>query len=191
MTLSILIFFALLLGVVLWGVLLYNQLIILKNSASKAWSNIDILLKQRNEELPKLVAVCREHIQYEQTTLERVMEARNRIANAIQNDDMNALNMAEDQLRIGLGNLFAVAEDYPELKASKSFLQLQSRITLLEDSIADRREFYNDAATINNIRIKQFPDLIIAKMFSFRAFRLMSFNATEKQDVNVSELFNS
>ncbi|PID50525.1 MAG: LemA family protein [Proteobacteria bacterium] len=191
MTLSILIFFALLLGVVLWGVLLYNQLIILKNSASKAWSNIDILLKQRNEELPKLVAVCREHIQYEQTTLERVMEARNRIASAIQNDDMNALNMAEDQLRIGLGNLFAVAEDYPELKASKSFLQLQSRITLLEDSIADRREFYNDAATINNIRIEQFPDLIIAKMFSFRAFRLMSFNATEKQDVNVSELFNS
>ncbi|MBU0655801.1 MAG: LemA family protein [Gammaproteobacteria bacterium] len=191
MNTGLIIFFSLLGGIVLWGILLYNQLVVLKNNAAKAWSNTDVLLKQRNAELPKLVAVCKEHMQYEQATLQKVMEARSRIANAMQSGNMGALGAAENELRIGLGNLFAVAEAYPELKASDSFQHLRERITGLEDSIADRREFYNDSAAINNTRIEQFPDVIIARAFSFKPFRLMSFHSEETSDVDVAAHFTS
>lgn len=191
MNTGLIIFLSLLGGLVLWAILLYNQLVALKNNTAKAWSNIDVLLKQRNAELPKLVAVCKEHMQYEQATLQKVMEARNRVASAMQSGDMGALGAAEGALRIGLGNLFAVAEAYPELKASDSFRHLRERITGLEDSIADRREFYNDSAAINNTRIEQFPDVVIAKAFSFKPFRLMSFSAEETSDVDVAVHFTA
>ncbi|WP_020393667.1 LemA family protein [Thiolinea disciformis] len=191
MTNSLLIFITLLAGVALWAVVLYNQLVLIKNNAAKAWSNIDVLLKQRNEELPKLINVCKEHMQYEKDTLQRVMEARNKIASAMQSSNMTALSAAENQLRLGLGNLFATVEAYPELKASKSFQQLQNRITTLEDSIADRREFYNDSATINNVRIEQFPDVVIARMAGFQPFRLMSFSESEMADVDTKAHFQS
>ncbi|HRJ51791.1 MAG TPA: LemA family protein [Candidatus Thiothrix moscowensis] len=191
MNTGLIIFLSLLGGLVLWAILLYNQLVALKNNTAKAWSNIDVLLKQRNAELPKLVAVCKEHMQYEQATLQKVMEARNRVASAMQSGDMGALGAAEGALRIGLGNLFAVAEAYPELKASDSFRHLRERITGLEDSIADRREFYNDSAAINNTRIEQFPDVVIAKAFSFKPFRLMSFSAEETSDVDVAAHFTA
>ena len=191
MNTGLLIFVSLLGGLLLWGILLYNQLVALKNNTEKAWSNTDVLLKQRNAELPKLVAVCREHMQYEQATLQKVMEARNRVASAMQSGNMGALGAAENALRLGLGNLFAVAEAYPDLKASDSFQHLRERITGLEDSIADRREFYNDSAAINNTRIEQFPDVMIAKAFSFKRFRLMSFSAEETSDVDVAAHFTS
>lgn len=188
---GLLIFISILLGVVLWGILLYNQLVMLKNHTEKAWSNIDILLKQRNDELPKLVALCKEHMQYEQATLQRVMEARNRVASALQARNLDALGTAEGQLRLGLGNLFAVAEAYPDLKASDTFQHLRERISGLENSIADRREFYNDSATLNNIRIAQFPDVLIAQLFTFRRFRLMVFAPADTRDVDVAAHFVS
>ena len=191
MTTGMITFLAILGGLTVWFIMLYNQLVILKNNSDKAWSNIDVLLKQRNEELPKLITVCKEHMQYEQETLQKVIAARSRVQTAMNTGDMNAIGVAEDQLRMGLGQLFAVAEDYPELKASDAFLQLQTRITTLEDSIADRREFYNDSANLNNTRIEQFPDVIIAKAFSFRRYRLMSFAPLEKQDVDIAAHFRS
>ncbi len=191
MNTGLIIFFALLGGLLLWGILLYNQLVLLKNNTEKAWSNIEVLLKQRNTELPKLIAVCKEHMEYEQATLQKVTEARNRLVSAMQFGNMGALEAADNALRIGLGNLFAVAEAYPELKASESFQHLRERITGLEDSIADRREFYNDSAALNNTRIEQFPDLIIAKSFSFKPFRLLSFKSEEIADVDVAAQFTA
>ena len=191
MTTGMITFLAILGGLTVWFIMLYNQLVMLKNNSDKAWSNIDVLLKQRNEELPKLITVCKEHMQYEQETLQKVIAARSRVQTAMSAGDMNAIGLAEDQLRLGLGQLFAVAEDYPELKASDAFLQLQTRITTLEDSIADRREFYNDSANLNNTRIEQFPDVIIAKVFSFQRYRLMSFSPLEKQDVDIAAHFRS
>ena len=191
MNTGLIIFFALLGGLLLWGILLYNQLVLLKNNTEKAWSNIEVLLKQRNTELPKLIAVCKEHMEYEQATLQKVTEARNRVVSAMQFGNMGALEAADNALRIGLGNLFAVAEAYPELKASESFQHLRERITGLEDSIADRREFYNDSAALNNTRIEQFPDLIIAKSFSFKPFRLLSFKSEEIADVDVAAQFTA
>jgi LemA protein len=173
----------------IYGVTLYNQLVSLKHGVSKAWSNIDVLLKQRHDELPKLVETCKQYMQYEQNTLEQVMKARAAVSDARESHDVGALGAAEGQLRLGLGNLFAVAEAYPDLKANETFQHLQSRISGLENSIADRREFYNESVNNNNVRIEQFPDVIVARMFNFQAAELLEFEEEEKRDVDIKELF--
>ena len=186
-------------GFIFWGlvavllvyiVTLYNNLVSLKHNVSKAWSNIDVLLKQRHDELPKLVETCRQYMQYEQETLEKVMQARSSVATAQQQGDIAQLGQAEGALRLGLGSLFAVAEAYPDLKADETFQHLQARITGLENAIADRREFYNESVNINNVRIEQFPDLIIARFFNFKAFTLLEFTEQETVDVNLRKLFD-
>ncbi|MBQ0711497.1 MAG: LemA family protein [Porticoccus sp.] len=174
-----------------YAVTLYNNLVALKHRVTQAWSNIDVLLKQRHDELPKLVETCKQYMQYEQETLTKVINARSMVSNAAQNQDLGALGVAETALRSGLGRLFALAEDYPELRANQSFQNLQSRISDLENSIADRRELYNDAANLNNIRIEQVPDVFIANFFKFGAHELLNFAEEETADVNIKGLFNS
>lgn len=174
-----------------YGIVIYNRLVELKHNVSKSWSNIDVLLKQRHDEIPKLVEVCKQYMGYEKDTLTKVMEARSRVASAREQQDMPALGQAETQLRLGLGSLFAVAEAYPELKANQTFQHLQNRITDLESSIADRREYYNESVNLNNVRIEQFPDIIVARQFNFKPFELLEFSEEEKTDVDVKSLFAS
>ncbi len=174
----------------LYGVTLYNQLVALKHNVDKAWANIDVLLKQRHDELPKLVETCKQYMQYEQAALERVMNARARVSAAREAGDVEALGPAETELRLGLGNLFAVAEAYPDLKANESFRHLQGRISGLENAIADRREFYNESVNQNNIRIEQFPDVVLARLFNFRTKDLLEFGEAQVRDVNMKELFS-
>ena len=102
---------------------------------------------------------------------------------------MTALGAAESGLRASVGSLFALAEQYPDLKTNQTFQQLQSRISGLENAIADRREFYNESANINNVRIEQFPASVVAGMFSFKPAQLLQFEQSEKSDVDVKELF--
>ncbi len=173
-----------------YGVFIYNQLVALKHNVGKAWSNIDILLKQRHDELPKLVETCKQYMQFEQETLEKVMQARNQVATARASQNIPALGEAEGMLRMGLGNLFAVAEAYPDLKANATFLHLQGRITGLENAIADRREFYNDSVNVNNVRVEQFPDTVVARLFGFGQFKLLEFSTEEKKDVDIKQLFD-
>jgi len=175
---------------VLYLIIIYNRLVALKHNVSKAWSNIDVLLKQRHDELPKLVETCKQYMQYEQETLTKVMEARSAVSKARAAGDIGALGPAESQLRLGLGNLFAVAEAYPELKANESFQHLQARISGLENSIADRREYYNESVNLNNVRIEQFPDVIVARNMGFKAFDLLEFSDEEKADVDMKTLFS-
>ncbi|MBR9812294.1 LemA family protein [bacterium] len=177
------------LGAVLYGVAIYNNLVKLKHAVAKAWSNIDVLLKQRHDELPKLVETCKQYMKFEQETLEKVMQARADAQAARQAGDVKGVGAAETQMRLGLGNLFAVAEAYPELKANQSFQQLQARISGLENAIADRREFYNESVNINNVRIEQFPDLIVARLFKFGAFDLLEFSEEELRDPDMKALF--
>jgi len=191
MSLPALILLAVILVVATYGVFLYNNLVALKHGVSKAWSNIDVLLKQRHDELPKLVEVCKQYMQYERDTLEKIIQARSAVAQARDQGDIPALGQAETQLRLGLGNLFALAENYPELKANDSFQQLQSRISQLEEAIADRREVYNEAVNLNNVRIEQFPDVIIARMFNFGEHPLLKFSEAEKRDVDMKQLFGN
>jgi LemA protein len=184
------IFWGVVLVVLVYFVLIYNNLVRLKHNVSAAWSNIDVLLKQRHDELPKLVETCKQYMKFEQETLEKVMRARSRVQDARQQEDVGALGPAETDLRAGLMNLFAVAEAYPDLKANENFQHLQARITGLENAIADRREFYNDSVNINNIRIDQVPDLIVARLFNFRPATLLEFSEEEKQDVDLKALFS-
>lgn len=183
-----------LLGIVivatLYGIGLYNHLVNVKHAVSKAWANIDVLLKQRHDELPKLVEVCKQYKQFEQETLQKVISARSQVHDARESQDIAALGQAEGALRAGLGSIFAVAEAYPELKANENFMQLQNRITSLENGIADRRELYNDAANINNVQIEAFPASILANMFSFDEKPLLEFSSEEKKDLDMKQLFN-
>jgi len=188
---GIIIFLAIFLSPILWGTVIYNHLVVLKNNTKRAWSNIDVLLKQRNSELPKLIDTCKQHMKYEQETLEKVIKARNLIESALKTKDLNQLTGAEVQLETSLNGLFAVVENYPELKASEGFLRLQTRISTLEESISDRREFYNDTATLSNTRVEQFPDNIIANLFNFKEADLLEFRMDELKDIDVSASFQS
>lgn len=178
-------------AVVLYGIMIYNGLVALKHNVSKAWANIDVLLKQRHDELPKLIATCKEYMKFEGDTLEKVIQARSQVSSAREQQDIRSLGKAETSLRAGLGQLFALAENYPELKSNESFRQLQNRISTLENTIADRRELYNDSVNTNNVRIEQFPDVIIARKFGFQAAELLQFSDAEKTDVDVASLFKS
>ena len=168
----------------------YNGLVRNRNEVKLAWSNIDVLLVQRHDELPKLVEVCKRYMQHERETLERVTQARSRVETARTSGDVASVSAAEGVLRSGLANLYAVAERYPELKADTVFRNLAARISALETAIADRREIYNDAANAQNIRIETFPDAFIAGIFNFSSARLLKFDSTQTADVDVGLAFS-
>ena len=172
-----------------YGVMMYNGLVSVKNNVARAWANIDVLLKQRHDELPRLVEVCKGYRDFERDVLVRVTEARGRVAQAREARDIAALGPAEAALRVGVARIFALAERYPQLKANQNFLQLQERITGLENAIADRREFYNDSVNVNNIRIEQFPETLVARLFGFREARLLLFEAAETAAPDMKALF--
>ena len=178
---------AVVLAIYLVGI--YNSLVSVRERVKQSWANIDVLLKQRHDELPKLIETCKQYMQFEQETLDKVMRARTAVYAASSGGSVAALGAAEQQLRGDLGRLFAVAENYAQLKTDESFRQLQQRITGLEESIADRRELYNDEVNINNTRIDQFPDALIARRYGFTAKPLLEFAAAEKTDVDVGAMF--
>jgi LemA protein len=177
--------------VLVYAIMLYNNLVQIKHNVTKAWANIDVLLRQRHDELPKLIETCKQYMKFEQDTLTKVMEARSKVFTAREQQNIGALGQAEGTLRATLGNLFALAEAYPDLKTNQTFQQLQNRISGLENAIADRREFYNESVNVNNVRIEQFPDSMVAGMFNFKPAQLLEFQADEKADVDVKKLFGS
>jgi LemA protein len=191
MGLGTIITLAVLAVIVIYAITIYNALVQIKHNVSKAWANIDVLLKQRHDELPKLIETCKQYMKFEQDTLTRVIEARSKVSTAREAQNIPALGQAETGMRAALGSLFALAEAYPDLKANTNFQQLQTRISSLENAIADRREFYNESVNVNNVRIEQFPDAIVASLFGFKAAQLLEFSEEEKKDVDVKQLFNA
>ncbi len=185
------IWLAILAALAVYLIILYNGLVTLKHGVSKAWSNIDVLLKQRHDELPKLVETCKQYMQFERDTLEKVMAARAAANTARQNGDVKGVGQAENAMRLGLGNIVATVEAYPDLKANQSIQQLLARITGLENAIADRREFYNESVNLNNVRIEQFPDVIVARLLGFGPADLLVFSEEQKKDVDLRELFRA
>lgn len=170
-------------ALVLYVIIIYNGFVALKNNIEQDWSNIDVLLKQRYDELPKLIKTCEGYMQHEQQTLEAVVKARSMVNQARGEEQrLEAQNMLSDTLK----SLFMVVERYPELKADVGFRQLSNRITEIEDQIADRRELYNASVTIYNTRLEQFPDVIIARLFNFSARTLWQIDPAHRQDVEVS-----
>lgn len=158
----------------------YNMLVRLANNIDKAWSNIDVILKQRHDELPKLVEVCNSYMTHEQETLESVTNARPAYSAGVSIDDKA---QAENQIVGALGKLFAVAEQYPDLKAHQEFLAIQQRISALENTITDRREFYNDSVNLYNIAIEQIPTLWVAQEVEYGARPLLTVAPSDRNDM--------
>jgi LemA protein len=174
--------FLLFVGLVIYFITIYNSLVRLRNDIDKAWANIDVLLKQRHDELPKLIETCKGYMQYEQKTLQLVTETRAAVMRAT---SVSEKAQADSQLSGALKTLFAVAENYPDLKANANFLQLQKRISELEESIADRREFFNDDVNTYNIRIRQLPDVFIAGLMSLQPRDLFKVTEEDRRDVEL------
>jgi LemA protein len=158
----------------------YNMLVRLANNIDKAWSNIDVILKQRHDELPKLVEVCNSYMTHERETLESVTRARNAYSAGL---NINDKAQAENQIVGALGKLFAVAEQYPDLKVNQEFLAIQQRISALESTIADRREFYNDSVNLYNIAIEQIPTLWVAQQAGYIARPLLTVAPSDRKDM--------
>jgi LemA protein len=169
-------------GVLVYTVILYNELVRLRNDNDRSWANIDVLLKQRHDEIPNLVETVKGYMQHEQQTLLAVTQARAA--------SMNAASIGQkaeaDLLMTGaLRGLFAVAENYPQLKANGNFLKLQARISELEDRIADRREFFNDDVNTYNTRIGQIPEVFVASFMNLKPRAMFQVSDEDRKLVEV------
>lgn len=188
---SVVVFVLVVLGValvaaaVLSGFLLvsrYNRLVQVQENVDQAWANVEVVLKQRSSELPKIIDVARSYLEHEQDVLREVTQARSA---AQQAQGPRAEAEADQQVRGALANLFAVSEDYPELHSNEQFLQLRERVSSLEERIADRREFYNESTTIYNTRIRQIPDVFFARVLKLSEHELFEAEEGALRDVDV------
>lgn len=173
------------LAVAAYGVALFNALVGVKHQVDQAWANIDVLLKQRHAELPRLIDVVRSHAGYERELLQRITELRARTG---QGEPDGTRLAAEGALSRDVARLLAAAEAYPELKASAAYLELQQRISALEDQIAHRREYYNDAVNLNNVRMEQFPNMFLTGIAGLVRRDLFAANEQERREVDVGAL---
>lgn len=174
-------------GAAVYSIAIYNGLVRLKKNIEKSMSNIDVLLKQRNEEIPKLVDTAQEYMEYEQEVLNEITEARTKVEGA-NNPEQKA--DADQMMKNALGNFFAVAEDYPDLKSTEQFQQLQERISEVEEQIADRREFYNDSVTTYNTRINQIPYNVVANLMNYTEKEVFEATEAEKKDLDMEQQFS-
>ncbi len=169
-------------GFVLYVVSVFNALVRLKNDIKKSWANIDVLLKQRSDELPKLIESVKGYMKHEKDVLATLTDARTKFLNA---QSMKERADADNAISGALKTIFAVSENYPNLKANESFLQLQNRISGLENELADRREFYNDSVNEYNIRIQSMPDSLIAGVLKYKPEEMFKVAEEDKKDVDV------
>ncbi|MCX7973483.1 MAG: LemA family protein [Candidatus Aminicenantes bacterium] len=152
-------------GLAIIGVVIYNSLIQLRNRCENAWAQVDVQLRRRYDLIPNLVETVKGYARHEREVFERVTEARTRAINAA---TIAEQGQAENQLTSALKTLFAVVENYPELKANQNFLLLQEELAGTESKIAFARQFYNDTVMKYNIRLQVFPARLIAQWFGFK-----------------------
>ncbi|SRR6266403_594205 len=174
--------FFVLVGILFYLIILYNGLVRLRTDNDRAWANIDVLLKQRHDEIPNLVETVKGYMQHERETLVAVTQAR---AASITAASIGQKAQADLMLTGALRGLFAVAENYPQLKANESFLRLQNRISELEERIADRREFFNDDVSTYNTRIRQLPDVFLATLMALKPREFFKVSDEDRKLVEV------
>jgi len=164
---------------ILWAIWRYNNLIALKNQVSNAWKQIDVQLKRRHDLIPNLVASVKGEMQFEQETLEKVVAARN---SAVAARGVADAAEKENVLTQTLSRLFALAENYPNLKANESVKALMEELTSTENKIGFARQFYNDIATRFNIAQQVFPDSFIAQAFKFQPVELFEIKEAAERE---------
>jgi LemA protein len=182
---TVLVILAIFLVIIIFGIAIYNKLIRLRNTVKSSWSDIDVQLKKRYDLVPNLVETVRGYASHERNVLENVTKARSAAMQAANPADKA---QAENFLRDTLKSLFALAEAYPDLKANANFMQLQSQIKELEDSIEYARRYYNAVVRDINIVIESFPSNIVASLFSFKQEEFFELEApeAERKPVKVS-----
>ena len=156
----------------------YNRLVMLRNNVDKSFGNIDVLLKQRADEIPNLIKVVKESTKYEERVLTKLTDLRTQFLNANSVEEKIEIS---NELQHQLKSVFAMAENYPDLKANQNFQLLQTRVSQLEDAIADRRELYNESVNMYNIGIAEFPNFILAKMMLYGRKQLLQITEQEKK----------
>jgi LemA protein len=156
---------AIIVGVPLLGIVFYNRLVGLDNQVKNAWRQIDVQLKRRHDLIPNLVEVVKDYMSYEQETLQKVIQARNQAVGAHSPQEAIA---AEGVLDGALGKLFALMENYPDLKANENVARLMEELSATENKISFSRQFYNDSVMALNNGVQSFPSAIVAGLFGFR-----------------------
>jgi LemA protein len=168
------------LALVVWGVFLFNRLVRARNRVRAGWSDIDVQLKRRHDLIPRLVEAVGQYARYEQATLAAVTELRARSERAARVEE---IGQAESALETQLRRLIALAEAYPDLKASDQFMELQQGLVDVEDHIQYARRYYNGAVRDLNTRIESFPDLLVARLFRFRLAEYFQLDAESEAGV--------
>jgi len=164
----------------IWAIWKYNNLVSLKNQVVNAWKQIDVQLKRRHDLIPNLISAVRGEMQFEQDTLEKVIQARN---SAVAARGVADTATKENELTQTLGRLFALAENYPNLKANESVKTLMEELTSTENKIGFARQFYNDIATRFNTAQQVFPDSLIAQAFKFQPVELFEITVAAEREV--------
>lgn len=178
MTITLIVVFILLLLALGWGVSIYNRLINARNQVSNQFANIDVILKQRADQIPQLVTITEKAMEHEKALFTSLSNARQRYFSA---QNMNEKIAASNEMNRALSNLVAIAENYPTLISGEQFTQLQIALSEVENKIAQRRESFNDATTEYNTAIQMFPDSLIANAFRFTALPLLDISEDEKK----------
>ncbi len=177
---------ALIVLIIIWIIFAYNRLIVLRNRAKEAWADIDVQLRRRYNLIPNLVETVKGYAAHERGVFENVTKARSAAMTAEQTGDPKKVGQAENMLSSTLKSLFAVAENYPDLKASNNFVELQRELRDTEDKIQASRRFYNTNVRNLNIKIESFPINIVANLFKFSKMNFFEIEeAAAREAVNV------
>ncbi|HVO72619.1 MAG TPA: LemA family protein [Ignavibacteriaceae bacterium] len=169
----------LILLILVWFAFSYNRFVKQKNMISEAWSGIDVQLKRRHDLIPNLVDSVKGYTNYERELFERITDLR---VKTMQAASPGEKSRAESGLSGELKNLFAVAENYPDLKASQNFLNLQNQLAETEDQIQFARRYYNGAVRDYNIRVESFPSIIIASIFNYKKEEFFEITLTSEKE---------
>lgn len=172
--------------IILWLIATYNSLVVKRNRVREGWSDIEVQLKRRHNLIPNLVSTVKGYAKHESGVFQKVTEARAKALNA---GNPGEYAKAENMLSTALKSLFAVAENYPELKASKNFAKLQDELTDTEDKIQAARRFYNSQVRDFNIKIQKFPTNLIASIFGFKEEEFFDLDEEKESRDNVKVEF--
>ena len=186
MSISTIVFLCTVTAIVVWGVTLYNNLVANRNNYKNAFAQIDVQLRRRYELIPNLVETAKAYMKHERDTLEAVTQARNQASSAAKSAAENpgdgpamaSLAQAEGQLGSMLGRMFALMENYPDLKANTTMNQLMEELTTTENKVAFSRQSYNDAVMFYNVSVESFPSNLLAGFFKFTKTRQLDLDVS-------------
>ena len=169
--------------IIIYAFILYNNFINLDNKVKEAFSTMDVYLKKRWDLIPNLVETVKGYAKYEEETLTRVTKLRNNVYNEMTNDEKIINN---EELSSDVSKIMALKEAYPELKANENFIDLSNKLTKIEDDIANARKYYNGTVRIYNNKVQMFPNNIFAKLFGYKTKRMFEASLEDKQNIRIN-----